>query len=277
MKVRMLSWFTRRAAIVLAMGLCVVTAGAQGNGQGAAPAQAQQGAGQGRGGRGPQMDPAEEAGIKAFNAASDADGKIQAGKDFETKFPNSRYSEAVESTLVTLYYQKQDWPNFYDEARKTLVKDPDNVPILTMVGWVIPRTYTPSDPGEAAKLDESEKDEKHALELIAGMQKPAQLSDEQFNQAKASAASEAHSGLGMTYFRKNDFKDSATELEASTGESSDVDPSDLYILGVDYQKLNRNSDAAQVFTKCANIPGDMQDKCKQSAASLAGSALTPSK
>lgn len=245
---------------------------AQGN-QGANGAQGEKNA-QGRG-RGPAIDPAEEAGIKAFNAATTDDAKIQAGEDFEQKFPNSRYIEGIQGTLVTLYYNKQDWAKFYPEADKALAKDPDNVPVLTLVGWVIPRVYDPKDPNEPAKLDQAEKDEKHALELITTMQKPAALTDDQFNQAKASAASQAHSGLGMTYFRKNDFQNSSTELESATTETADVDPADLYILGLDYQKLNRNSDAAAAYTKCAAIPGGLQDTCKKSAASLAGSALTP--
>src|SRR5215469_7131905 len=109
MRIRILNSLLVVAALLLATGF-VATAGAQGNGAAPAAGQGQTGnSAQGRGGRGPQIDPAEEAGIKAFNAAADTDSKIQAGKDFETKFPNSRYLEAVESTLVTIYYQKQDW------------------------------------------------------------------------------------------------------------------------------------------------------------------------
>lgn len=277
-------------ALVLAAGLFgAATIQAQGNmqtpapsstGQQATPAPAgqpqagQNGQAPGRG-RGPTIDPAEEAAFKAYNAATDNDAKIQAGEDFEQKYPSSRYVETVEATQVNLYYAKQDWAKFYAEADKTLAKDPDNVPVLTLVGWVIPRVYKSDDPTEPAKLDQSEKYEKHALELISAMQKPAQLSDDQFNQAKASAASEAHSGLGMTYYRRNDFENSAKELTTATTESSDVDPADLYILGSDYQKLSRNSDAAEAFTKCSQIPGSLQDRCKQSAASLQGSSLAP--
>jgi len=250
--------------------------GQQSGGNGQAQGNAQGQAGQAAPGRGPAIDPAEEAAMKAFNAAPDDNSKIQAGEDFEQKYPNSRYIEAVQSTLVTLYYGKQDWTKFYAEADKTLAKDPDNVPVLTLVGWVIPRVYNASDPAEPAKLDESEKDEKHALDLLTTMQKPAGLTDDAFNQAKAGAASQAHSGLGMTYFRKNNFQDSATQLEAATTETSDVDPADLYVLGLDYQKLNRNTDAAQAFTKCSQIAGGLQDTCKQKASSLQGSSLSPS-
>ena len=272
------------AIFALAVGAFfgATTVGAQDNGQ--APSlkegQSQQPGGQaGKNGqaqgRGPAIDPAEEAGIKAFNAAQTEDTKIQAGEDFEQKFPNSRYIEPVQGTLVSLYYNKQDWAKFYPEADKVLAKDPDNVPVLALVGWVIPRVYNSTDPTEPAKLDQSEKYEKHALELIPAMQKPAGLTDDQFNQAKASAASQAHSGLGLTYFRKNDFQDSSKELEAATSDTSEVDPADLYILGVDYQKLNRNSDAASAFSKCAAMPGALQDACKKSASALQGSALTP--
>lgn len=259
------------AAVIQAQGNGQAATSLKDNGQGGNSAQG----GKNAQGRGPAIDPAEEAGIKAFNAATTDDAKIQAGEDFEQKFPNSRYIEGIQGTLVTLYYGKQDWAKFYPEADKALAKDPNNVPVLTLVGWVIPRVFDPKDPSEPAKLDKAEQDEKHALELISTMQKPATLTDDQFNQAKASAASQAHSGLGMTYFRKNDFQDSSKELEAATTETSDVDPADLYILGMDYQKLNRNSDAAAAYTKCAAIPGGLQDTCKKSASSLSGSSLTP--
>src|SRR5690349_5006783 len=233
---------------------------AQNQAQGQAPGQGDQS--QGAPGRGPTIDPAEAAAVQAFNAAQGVDAKIAAGEAFDQNFPNSRYQEAVDSMLVTLYYQKSDWAKFYAASEKELARDPDNVPILTLVGWVIPRSYNAEDPGQPAKLDLSEKYEKHALELIPQMKKPPQLTDEQFNQAKASAAAEAHSGLGMTYYRRNNFAESAKELEAAVSESGNPDPADLYILGIDLKNLKRDSEAADAFGKCAQIPGDMQARCK---------------
>lgn len=250
----------------------VARAAQENGGQDRGPQQAQQG----RGGRGPAIDPAEDAAIKAFNAAgSDSAAQIKAGQDFESKFPNSRYAEPVQSTLAVLYYNVGDYPNFYTEAEKVLAKDPDSVPMLTLEGWIIPRDYKADDPAQPAKLDKAEQYEKHALDLIARMQKPARLSDDQFNQAKAAAASQAHSGLGMTYFRKNDFENSATELESAGTTSADMDPADLYILGVDYQKLQKNAEAAAAYSKCAQIQGALQDRCKQSAEALTGKSLMP--
>ena len=243
-----------------------------GQGQGG-KAQDGQGQAAGRGGRSPAMDPAEENALKDFNAATDVDAKIQAGEDFDRKFPSSPYAQAIDSTLITLYYQKQDWPKFYATADRVLAKNPDNAPILAQVGWVIPHIYNTDDPNGPAKLDQSEKYEKHALELIAGMTKPAQVTDDQFDQAKAELASMAHSGLGLTYYRRNNFANSAKELEIATTESSEIDPSDLYVLGVDYQKLDRNTDASQAFTKCGQMQGDLQSQCQKSAAALQNPSL----
>ena len=234
--------------------------GQQGQAQGQAQGQGDQT--QSGPGRGPSVDPAEAAAIQAFNTAQGVDAKIAAGESFDQNFPNSRYQEAVDSMLVTLYYQKSDWPKFYAASEKELARDPDNVPILTLVGWVIPRSYNADDPSQPAKLDLSEKYETHALELIPQMKKPPQLTDEQFNQAKASAAAEAHSGLGMTYYRRNNFAESAKELDAAVSETTNPDPPDLYILGIDLKNLKRNSEAADAFAKCAAIPGEMQARCK---------------
>jgi tetratricopeptide (TPR) repeat protein len=211
----------------------------------------------------------EEAAYKAFNKEGDPDAKIEFGEAFDRAYPTSGYQKSVDSVLVTLYYNKEDWPKFYDTGHKLIAEDPDNVPILELVGWVIPRQYNAADPGEPAKLDESEKYEKHALDLIAAMKKPRAVTKDQFNNAQDSLAWRAHGGLGMTYFRRKDFANSVKELEiAVTEESPETDPVDLYILGVDLQNLNRVSEAADAFEKCSEIPGKLQDRCKQTADSM---------
>lgn len=219
----------------------------------------------------------EEAAYKAFNDEGDPDAKIEFGEAFDRAYPTSGYQKAVDSVLVTLYYNKEDWPKFYDTGHKLIAEDPDNVPILELVGWVIPRQYNAADPGEPAKLDESEKYEKHALGLIAEMKKPRAVTKDQFNNAQASLAWRAHGGLGMTYFRRKDFANSVKELEiAVTEESPETDPVDLYVLGIDLQNLNRSSEAVDAFEKCSQIPGKLQDRCKQIADSTMKAVPTAS-
>jgi tetratricopeptide (TPR) repeat protein len=215
----------------------------------------------------PKVDPAEEAAYKAFFDAgpSAPDTRIQLGNDFLAKYPMSVYAESVYSGLVQAYFAKQDWKDFDAEADKGLAAFPDDVNMLAITGWVIPHVFDPTAPDAAAKLEKAEKDEKHAIDLIGTMQKPAALTDDQFTQSKAQVLGEAHSGLGLVYFREQKWGDSVTELQQSTQASATPDPTDYFVLGLDFDHQNRYSDAADAYTKCSQIAGGLQERCKQGA------------
>jgi tetratricopeptide (TPR) repeat protein len=215
----------------------------------------------------PKVDPQEEAAYKAFFDASfqDADKKIELGKDFLQKYPMSRYVESVDAGLVQAYYLKQDWKDFYATADQALALSPDDAGVLTVVGWVIPHVYNPNDPDAAKNLDKAEQYEKHAMQVIQTMPKPAAMTDEQFTQSKTALLSEAHSGLGLVYFRRQQPEDSVKELQQATQSSPKPDPTDFFVMGIDLQTLGRNADALDAFNKCAQVPSGLQDRCKQSA------------
>jgi tetratricopeptide (TPR) repeat protein len=225
----------------------------------------------------PKLDPAEEAAYKAFfDAGPDAvDTRIQLGNDFVQKYPMSRYNESVYAGLVQAYYQKQDWKNFYTDADKALALYPDDVTVLTIVGWVIPHTFNPADPDALKSLDKAERYEKHAIEVIGAMPKPASLSEDQFAQSKAAVLSEAHSGLGLVYFRRQQTAESASELQQATQAAASPDQTDYFVLGLDLQKLERYPEAADAFTRCSQIMGGLQDRCKQSADASRKQAAQP--
>jgi tetratricopeptide (TPR) repeat protein len=259
------------AAIFLAFGASSVVRAAPGQ-QAPAPA-AQPGAPSGAQDKAapaqpPKLNPKEEADYKAFAAVapSDASKKIQLGQQFLQNYPGTRYEEAVENQLVDAYYTTQDWNSFYAVSARVIEKDPDDVDALTVVGWVIPHLYNADDPDKDKKLSKAEAYEKHAIELLATIQKPANLTDQQFAEARSQKLIEAHSGLGLVYFRQQDFDNATKELQLATNDNPMPDATDLYVLGVSLQQSNKNPEAANAFTKCSEIPGPLQDRCKQSAA-----------
>jgi len=215
----------------------------------------------------PKIDPKEEAAYKAFYEANpqDPDKKIELGKDFLQKYPMSQYVESVDAGLVQAYYLKQDWKNFYATADQALALRPDDAGVLTIVGWVIPHVYNPNDPDAPKSLDKAEQYEKHAMQVISAMPKPATMTDDQFTQSKTALMSEAHSALGLVYFRRQQLADSVKELQQATQSASKPDPTDFFVMGVDLQNLGRNTEAADAFNKCAEIQSGLQDRCKQSA------------
>jgi tetratricopeptide (TPR) repeat protein len=154
----------------------------------------------------------------------------------------------------------------YADADKTLALNPDDVTVLVLVGWVIPHNYDPNDLAAESRLDKGEKYEKHALEVLAALPKPANLTDEQFAKVKAQGESQAHSGLGLIYFRRQDYEQSIAELKKSTADPANQDATDYYVMGVELTRLKRFSESADAFQKCAAMPGGLQDRCKQMGA-----------
>lgn len=215
----------------------------------------------------------EIADYNAFIGESYVDKRIQLGEDFEKNYPKSRYVEPVDEALAILYYNRRNWAKFYAAADRVFVENPNDLVVLRLAGWVIPLRYDPSDPAGAAQLSKAEKYEKRALAIVGSMKKAKDQTDDDFSHQKATEESQIHSGLGITYFRRKDYDDSASELQlAVQDETPQPSPEDLYVLGVDLQALNRTDEAVATFTKCATISDDLRARCQMAAKSPAEEA-----
>jgi len=212
------------------------------------------------------VDPKEFADYKKFYMENHEPAKkIQLGKAFLQKYPKSTLSEAVDAELVMAYVERQDWPNVYATADQALALKPDDVDVLTTVGWVIPHVYRPDDPDADQLLSKAEGYEKRAVEALENMPKPAGVTDSQFTALKEQKFLQAHSALGLVYFRRDDYDLSAKELQQTVTNNPHPDPTDLYVLGVDLDNLKRTSEAAEVFDRCATMQSSLQGRCKESA------------
>jgi len=214
-----------------------------------------------------KTDPAEEAAYKVFFNLKQSDDKavVKSGEDFAEKYPNSKYREGVYSKLAQAYYLEQNYAKMYADGDKVLEIDPDNVDILVLEGWVIPHNSpNPDDLDAQKKLDRAAQYEKHALELIPKIPKPAQMTDADFAKSRDSLTSQAHSGLGLVYFRKGQLEESVAELKQATENSAIADAIDFYVLGVEQRQLKKYDDAMDSFDKCAKTPGSpVADRCNQ--------------
>jgi hypothetical protein len=246
------------AAVVALAGVAIVAPTFAQRGGGGA-----QGGGPGGPGRGPSIsDPKEAAAYQAYVAAK-GDKKIQAGADFVTTYPKSVAAHAVADQVVTMEYQKQDWPAFYAASDKALAIDPDDVGILAITGWVIPRNF--KDGQISPTLDQAEADNKKALDLLTTLPKPATLTDDQFTSMKALAASQAHSGLGLIYAREQKPEDAAANLQQVTSPDS----TDIFMLAASLETMGKHAEASEQFKKCSSMPGPLQAPCTQNAADTA--------
>jgi tetratricopeptide (TPR) repeat protein len=215
----------------------------------------------------PVTDPAEEKAYKDITALKPGDTEklIQLGEQFVEKYPTSKYTEPVEALLSMAYYDKKDYPKMYAVSDKALLLNPDEVKVLVVVGWVIPHFYDPNDLDSERRMGKAEQYEKHALELLPTLPKPDGVTDADFAKSKAEAESQAHSGLGLIYFRRQQFAEAVPELQVAIKLSAQPDPVDLFIMGASLQQLKRYGEAADTFQKCSLIPSGVQDRCKQGA------------
>jgi tetratricopeptide (TPR) repeat protein len=224
---------------------------------------------------GSQVEREQNDAYQAFLKERDPAKKIQRGREFLRKYPKSLLVEQIDAGLMDTYRMQADWKDEYDFADQALALNPNDVDVLATVGWTIPHVSKPGDPGADEELDKAKKYAEHAIEVLSALPKPAGMTDAQFAAAKAKRTYQAHSALGLVYFRRNDYEDSANQLAQSTKGNPTPDQTDFYVLGLDLMHLHRFGEAADAFRGCGGIAGALQAPCQKNAADAQAAKPNP--
>jgi tetratricopeptide (TPR) repeat protein len=99
---------------------------------------------------------------------------------------------------------------------------------------------------------------------VSVSKKPADISEDKFDQAKNQTSGLAYSGLGVVAFRRGKYADAITNLEEAVKLGGATDPVNYYILGKANEVQTNFDQALAAYTKCAAIPGGMQAACQSS-------------
>ena len=211
--------------------------------------------------------PEEESASKAVQQATDPSKKIQLAEDFLQKYPQSRYRPTMYQALVSGYFATQQVPKMLEAGEKEVELNPNDAPVLAVMGQALARTYNAKAPDAAKQLDKAELYSKRAIEITPTLPKPENLTDEAFNNAKNDTLVMAHSGLGLVYIRRGKFSEAIPELEQSVKSDThpDPDPVNYYLLGVADKQTSHFEAAAAAFSKCAAVQSTLQAACKSSA------------
>jgi len=211
--------------------------------------------------------PEEESASKAVQQATDPSKKIQLAEDFLQKYPQSRYRPTMYQALVSGYFATQQVPKMLEAGEKEVELNPNDAPVLAVMGQALARTYNAKAPDAAKQLDKAELYSKRAIEITPTLPKPENLTDEAFNNAKNDTLVMAHSGLGLVYIRRGKFSEAIPELEQSVKADThpDPDPVNYYLLGVADKQTSHFEAAAAAFSKCAAVQSTLQAACKSSA------------
>jgi tetratricopeptide (TPR) repeat protein len=211
--------------------------------------------------------PEEDSASKAVQQATDPNKRIQLAEDFLKKYPQSRYRGAMYQALVSGYFATQQVPKMLEAGEKEVELNPNDAPVLAVMGQALARTYNAKAPDAAKQLDKAEQYSRRAIEITPTLTKPENLTDEAFSNAKNDTLVMAHSGLGLVYIRRGKFSEAVPELEQSVKADShpEPDPVNYYLLGVADKQTSHFEAAAAAFAKCATVQSTLQATCKSGA------------
>jgi tetratricopeptide (TPR) repeat protein len=214
----------------------------------------------------------ENKAIKAFRDASpsEADEKTQLGEEFIQNYPQSRYRAEVVNWLARAYLTKGQVDKLQAEGDKELTLEPSNPISLAVLGSNLARALNTNTPDLQKHLDQAELYCKKSLEDLTAYNKPADMSEDKFIEAKNETSAVAYSGLGLVDFRRGKYKDAIPSLEQAVKLGDGKDPVDFYILGKANEALTNYDQALAAYTKCAAISGGMQNACQSSVQDVKG-------
>jgi hypothetical protein len=204
--------------------------------------------------------------VKAYKEVYDARAGdpahlIEVGEGFLTKFPMSVYAGAVYSELASAYLNTNQADKMVTAGTKAVEINPDNVDVLPLLAWAIPRRVTGQTPDAAQQLAKAQDYAKHGIQLLATMPKPEEMEDAAFTKAKNEKLAMCHDGIGVAEVKTGKYDDAISELNQSVELSVTPDPVDFYLLGVANQLTSHFTDAIASFTKCSTA-GPLQAQCK---------------
>jgi tetratricopeptide (TPR) repeat protein len=256
--------FMVKAGASALLGLCVLSLAWSQDRGGAAPAQGKAQPGTPAAGAAPVPSVSKEE-IAAYNkmvadtkTAADARQRVTAEEGFVTAYPNSMYAGAVQGQLAVDYLNLNDVDKMIAAGEKALAADPNNVDVLPIMAFAIPRRNGTT----AQQLEAAMNYARRAINLLSTMPKPAELDDATFTKLKNEKIAQCRSGMGTAYFKTGHFDEAVTELTQAVRLDSAPDPVDYYVLGLSNQRGNHFQDAIAAFDKCASLPSTLAANCK---------------
>jgi len=163
----------------------------------------------------------------AFTAMAnekDPNKKISLAEAFLQKYPNSDFKDGAYVAEMQTYQQLNQPDKAVEAGHKAVESNPDNLDALRFLSFVFPFVYKADDPEAAAKLSRAESDAKHALELLQKLQKPAGVSDDQFNQAMKGLRAVFNGTVGFVALQRKEYAAAITSYKAAAEDN----PSDWY-------------------------------------------------
>lgn len=216
-------------AFVLACAVAVSAQDAQQPSQPPAGGAAQQPAGQAA----PEIkDPAEYNAYVGAIQQKDPNAKISALEAFLTQYPNSVIKTTTLEVLMATYQQTGNQAKVVETAKRVLQADPCNLRALALLTFLA-RQAVASGQNPQQNLADLTQYSTKGLECVQSGQKPAGVSDADYDKLKKQVTPIFNGGCGFAALQNKDYAKAQTCLKGAV----DTDPNDLqnvYPLAMSY-------------------------------------------
>jgi tetratricopeptide (TPR) repeat protein len=199
---------------------------------------------------------AEEDDFGKLLAENDPAAKKRMIDEFLQKYPESGLTGQVHRVAADLGQRTNNADMIIKHGERALVAFPEDFPVMS----ILANAYV-----ERNELDKSQELAERALELIAGFQKPAQMSEEEWTTTRKALMAGNFSTLGMIHLRRAqaaqnpaEKKSSAEKAVAPLKKALENQPKDdysYYYLGFAHVLLNDYSNAESSLAKAVALNG----------------------
>lgn len=226
--------FATMVALSLSANLHVAVAGAAGAGVEGVAAQA---AGEQQAEKKPAWKSRDE--YDAFQkivTATDPTAKVNDAEAFLQKYPSSDFKDQAYYLEMQSYQQQNNPQKAMDAAREVLKSNPqDNVAVaaLNYLSFAFPFVFKASDANKDTELSQAETEAKQGLDLLQKLQKPANVTEDQFSAQVKQLRADFNGALGFVALQRKDYANAITSLKAAQ-EDSPKNPYIAYRLGLAY-------------------------------------------
>jgi tetratricopeptide (TPR) repeat protein len=193
-----------------------------------------------------------------FRDERDFDKQMATGEQFAKDFPASEMLVPFVYTNMMLgYLNHNNYEKTVNYGTRIIAVDPGNLIALFYMAVTIPERIKDEDLDRQQRLDQTTTYAKKLLEITATMQKPLQMTDDQWKAQLSQLQAGGHSALAFVALLKKDYAGAITEFK----KSLELDPKDtrsLYRLGIAQFSLNQTDEAIKTLARCVALNGPEQ-------------------
>ncbi len=201
--------------------------------------------------------------LQALFGATDPDARIKAADNLITKYADTDFKALALYFEAVSYQQKNDFEKMVVYGEQAIQADPKQYAALLMLAKGIAQKTREFDLDKDEKLTKAEKYAKDGMAVLKDAPKPnAQVTDEQWAQAKKEYMAQGHEALGFAASVRKNYDAAIPELKEAIEEFPD--PVTMVRLAAVYDQSKKPDEALPILEKVMATP-DLHPSIRQFA------------